>query len=99
MIPSKLLAKRDAIIRALRVTVSDLQRQLERDVDELFNGEIDIRLCVDNESTWILRTGDVSNDPYHSEFCSASFVVRDTDVEELADDLIGACLDQHAERE
>lgn len=99
MIPSKLLAEKPAIIRALKVTVADLKRYIVMDTDELYNGEIDIRLCVDGDATWIIRTGDVSNDPYHSEFCSASFVVQDTDTDDLADDLLGQILDQQSERE
>lgn len=99
MIPSKLLAEKPAIVRALKITVSDLKRTIERDRDEYLDGEIDIRLCVDGDSRWIIRHGLVDYDPYHSEFCSSSFVTQDTDADELADELIGEVLDQHAERE
>lgn len=95
--PSKFLACRDAIIRALTWTVRDLQRMIQKDTDELYDGEIDVRLCVDGES-WIIRHGDVSFDPYHSDLCAASFVVEDTDAETLADELMGQILAQHAER-
>lgn len=98
MIPSKLLREKPAILRALRITVKDLQRTIERDMDELHDGEIDIRLCVDGECEWIIRTGDVSYDPYHSEYCAATLVVLDTNPDELVDELLNDILDQQGER-
>jgi hypothetical protein len=53
---------------------------------------IDIRLCVDLEShggpNWILRTGSVDFDSYHSEFCSASCIGLDTKPSELLNYLL-----------
>lgn len=98
MIPSKLMACKPAIISALKYTVSDLKRMIQRDRDEELNGEVDIRLCVDGDAKWIIRTGLVDYDPYHSEYCASSFVTQDTEVEELAEELIGQVLDQQAER-
>lgn len=104
--PSKLLAEREFIRNALTFTVSDLKRMIQNDPDDYEdmdgNASIDVRLCVNTEATeynslWIIRTGLVDFDAYHSPICAASSVTPDTDLDELLDDLLGQALDQLAD--
>lgn len=96
--PSFIFSEREAIGRALKITVSDLKRDVE-DILESDREEpsIDVRLCIDSDG-WIIRTGDSSFDPYHSAVCAASCVTADTESEELLEDLIQQALDQSAEQ-
>lgn len=55
------------------------------------NSEADIRLCVDKKRDgfeWLLRLGPVEYDTRHSDYCAASTLTPDTDVWELAEELI-----------
>lgn len=60
---------------------------------------IDIRLCVDNDSSWIFRTGLSDYDPYHSDYCGASCVTLETNASELLNALVDDINNQISERE
>ena len=81
---------RDAVVKAVALTASDLKRQIRLDPNKSIERDedyIDIRLCVDDDR-WTIRSGDVAYDAYHSRHCSASIVTLETDPVELADYLM-----------
>lgn len=60
---------------------------------------VDIRLCVDwdvhhEKFYWILRTGDSSFDPRHSDYCAAGSITLDTAPKELLEELVEDLKDQ-----
>ena len=63
---------------------------------------VDVRLCVDEDGSWIVRSGLVDYDQSHSAYCGASSVPggkRRFDSREIAKDLLDQCKDQHAMNE
>jgi hypothetical protein len=85
------------LLEELTLVVKRLQAYMQHMPDDYTeHGEdtpaIDVRLCIDpfEESyTWIVRTGLVDFDPYHSEHCVASCVGLDTKPKELLEQLLG----------
>lgn len=87
------------MLRDLKGIVSELQDTMRSDPAEYTEHgtdepSIDIRLCVDNDSSWIFRTGLSDYDPSHSDYCAASSVQLDTDPEKLLASLLDDINDQ-----
>lgn len=79
----------------------DLYRQHKDDTPS-----VDIRLCIDKprefserirppkDWSWIFRIGDASFDQYHSDYCAASCITRETRVEDLLVEMVSQVLEQ-----
>jgi hypothetical protein len=90
--------ERENMLNDLRDIVADLKKSMRISPNEYTEygcdePSIDVRLCVDlsergDSPSWIIRTGSVDFDSYHSEFCSASCIGLSTEPEELLEELV-----------
>lgn len=88
------------MLAELTKVVGSLKASMELDpiaFREPFDAEdqphADVRLCIDINhcsfgGTWIIRTGLVDYDQFHSEYCAAGSIGLDTDPADLLEDLI-----------
>ena len=88
---------------SIRAVAKELQN-INRNVECTAEDGCDVRLCVWADGQWCVRSGDVSYDQSHSDYCGASNVpgvvdgkVQTLDSYAVARDLLGQCKDQHAE--
>lgn len=84
---SFILTEYTRILSHLKVVVKVCCAEIKRDpllyVDDNHDiPSIDVRLCIDSTKhgsfEWIIRTGTVDYDEWHSDFCSGSFIGLET---------------------
>jgi hypothetical protein len=75
-------------------------------INESAEGETDVRLCIWDDGTWCLNTGDVQYDTAHATYCEAGMVpgvidgkVQRFDARQLAKELLDGCQEQRATEE
>lgn len=68
----------------------------ERKYENVAFEETDVRLCVERDGSWEVRSGDVSYDTRHAFVCGTGTVTGDeteAEIQDLVRDLIAQCLD------
>ncbi len=85
---------------SIKAVASELRR-INKAVDPSDDtDDCDVRLCIEDDGSWIVRWGSVDYDPRHSPMCGASCVPagnRRFDSYAVARDLLAQCRDQEAD--
>ena len=89
-------------IKAVAASLREINAMEAGDTDCADENYIDVRLCIEEDGSWIVRWGDSSYDQRHSPICTTSSVPGDNrrfNSTELARELLSEARDQHAEQE
>ncbi len=77
--------------------LTELLRDAQAEMHKFGLEEIEVRLQVEGTNDWRVWSGDPSFDTDHRGFWGYGIVVEDTDLTELAGEMIGEAQDSHAE--